>query len=68
MQNFLSSSLPFKTIKFKIHRTINLPDVLYGSKTWPRKFRDGHGISVFENRMLRKIFGSKRDEGLEETA
>jgi len=29
---------------------------------WPPKFREGHGISVFENRILRKIFGSKRDE------
>jgi hypothetical protein len=39
-----------------------LPVVLYGCETWSLTFRDKRGLRVFENRVLRRIFGSKRDE------
>jgi hypothetical protein len=47
-----------------------LPVVLYGCETWSLTVREVHKPSVFENRVLRKIFGSKRDEvigGVEKT-
>jgi hypothetical protein len=36
--------------------------VLYGCETWSLTFREGHRLRVFENRMLRRIFGPKMDE------
>jgi hypothetical protein len=39
-----------------------LPVVLYGCETWSLTLREGHRLRVFENRMLRRIFGPKRDE------
>jgi hypothetical protein len=36
--------------------------VLYGYETWPLTLREKHRLRVFENRMLRRIFGPKRDE------
>ena len=39
-----------------------LPVVLYGCETWPLTLREGHRLRVFENKVLRKIFGAKRDE------
>jgi hypothetical protein len=51
-----------KNIKIKIYRTIILPVVLYGCETWSLTLREEHGLSVFENRVLRRIFGPKRDE------
>jgi hypothetical protein len=39
-----------------------LPLVLYGCKTWSLTFREEHRLRVFENRVLRRIFGPKRDE------
>jgi hypothetical protein len=42
--------------------TIMLPLVLYGCKTWSLTLREEHRLRVFENRMLRGIFGPKRDE------
>jgi hypothetical protein len=62
VQNLLSSCLPSKNLKIRIHRTIILPVVLYGSKTWSLTLREEHKLRVFENRVLRRIFGSKRDE------
>ena len=61
MQNLLSSSLLSKNIKIKIYRTIILPVILYGCETWMLILRDEHRLRVFENRMLRSIFGPKRD-------
>jgi hypothetical protein len=46
----------------KIHRTIILPVVLYGCGTWSLALREEGRMKVFENRMLREIFGPKRDE------
>jgi hypothetical protein len=36
--------------------------VLYGRETWPLTLREGHRLRVFENRVLRRIYGPKRDE------
>ena len=44
----------------KIYRTIILPVVLYGCETWSLTFREEHRLQVFENRVLRRIFGPKR--------
>jgi hypothetical protein len=46
----------------KIYRTIILPVVLYGCETWSLTLREEHRLRVFENRVLRRIFGPKRDE------
>jgi hypothetical protein len=40
-----------------------LPAVLYGCETWSLTLREKHRLRVFENRVLRRIFESKRDEG-----
>ena len=61
MQNLLSSSLLSKNLKIKIYRTIILPAVLYGCETWSLTLREEHRLRVFENRVLRRIFGPKRD-------
>ena len=62
VQNLLSSSLLSKTLKIKIYRTIILPVVLYGCETWSLTKREERRLSVFENRVLRRVFGPKRDE------
>ena len=62
VQNILSSSLLSKNLKFKIYRTIILPVVLYECETWPLTLREESRLRVFENRVLRRIFGSKREE------
>ena len=58
----LPSSLPFKNIKINIYRTIILPVVLYGCENWSLTLREERRLSVFENRVLRRIFGPQRDE------
>jgi hypothetical protein len=45
-----------------LYKTIILPVVLYGCETWSLTLREEHRLRVFENRVLRKIFGPKRDE------
>ena len=62
VQNLLSSSLLSKNLKIKIYRTIILPVVLYGCETWSLTLREERRLRVFENRVLRKVFGPKRDE------
>ena len=62
MQNRLSSSLLPKNLKITIYRTITLPVVLYGCETWSLALREERRLRVFENRVLRRIFGPKRDE------
>jgi hypothetical protein len=49
-------------MKIKIYRTIIFPVVLYGCETWSLTLREDCRLRVFENRVLRKIFGPKRDE------
>ena len=62
VQNLLSSRLLSKMLKIKIYRTIILPVVLYGCETWSLILREERRLSVFENRVLRRVFGPKRDE------
>jgi hypothetical protein len=45
----------------RIYKTIILPGVLYGCEIWSLTVREEHKLRVFENRMLRRIFGPKRD-------
>jgi hypothetical protein len=51
-----------KNLKIRIYKLIILPVVLYGCETWSLTLREGHRLRVFENRVLRWIFGPKRDE------
>jgi len=60
--NILCSSLQSKNLKIKIYRNVILPVVLYGCETWSLILREEHRLRVFENRVLRKIFGPKTDE------
>jgi hypothetical protein len=62
VHGLLSSRLLSGNVKDKIHKTIILPAVLYGCETWSLTLREEHRLRVFENRVLRRIFGPKRDE------
>ena len=62
MQNLLSSNLLSKNLKFKIYINIILPVVLYGCETWSLTMWEEGRLRVFENRLLRRIFGPKKDE------
>jgi len=62
VQNLLFSSLLSKTLKIKIYRNIILPVVLYGCETWSLTLREERRLRLFENRVLRRVFGPKRDE------
>jgi len=62
VQNLLSSRLLSKNVKIKIYKTIILPVVLYGCETWLLTLREERSLRVFENRVLRRIFGPRRDE------
>jgi hypothetical protein len=62
VSRLLSSRLLSRNVKVKIYKTIMLPVVLYGCETWSLTLREEHRLRVFENRVLRGIFGPKRDE------
>jgi hypothetical protein len=49
-------------IKIEIYRTIILPVDFYGCKNWSLTLREERRLKVFENRVLRRVFGPKRDE------
>jgi hypothetical protein len=51
-----------KNTKIRVYRTVVLPVVLYGCKNWSLTLREEQRLRVFENRVLRGIFGAKRDE------
>ena len=51
-----------KNLKIKIYRTIIIPVVLYGCETWSLTLREETKLRVFENKVLRRIFGPRRDE------
>ena len=51
-----------QNIKIKIYRTIILPVVLYGCDTWSLTMREETKLRAFENMVLRRIFGPRRDE------
>jgi len=61
-KNFLSSSLLSKNLKIKVYITMIWPIVLYGCETWSLTLREERRLKMFENRVLRRIFGPKRDE------
>ena len=62
MQNLLYSRLLSKNLKVKIYRNVILPAVLYGCETWSLTLREERKMRVFENMVLRRIFGPRRDE------
>jgi len=62
VQNLLSSRLLSKNSEIKIYRTTILPVVLYGCETWSLTLGEERKLSVFENMVLRRIFGPRRDE------
>jgi hypothetical protein len=62
VQNLLSYRLLSKNLKIKIYRTIILPVVLYGCEAWSLTLREERRLRVFENRVLRRVFGPKRVE------
>jgi hypothetical protein len=49
-------------IKIYVNRTTILPVGLFGCETWSLTLRDERSLKLFENRVLRRIFGPKRDE------
>ena len=66
VQNVLSSRLLSRNLKIKVYRTIILPVVLYGCETWSLTLKEECRLWLFENRVLRRIFGPKRGEGTRE--
>jgi hypothetical protein len=62
VQNLLSSRLLSKDVKIKIYNALVLPVVMYEYETWSVTLREEHILRVFENRVLRRIFGPKRVE------
>jgi len=60
VQNLVFYSPLSKIIKIQVHRTIMLPVVLHGCETWSLTWRGECRLRMFENRVLRKIFGPKR--------
>ena len=62
VQNLLSSRSLSKNLKIKIYRAIILPVVLDGCETWSLILREERKLRVFENMVLRRIFGPRRDE------
>jgi hypothetical protein len=64
--SLLSSLLLSRNLKVKMNKTIIPPVVLYVCETWFLTLREEHRLRMFENRVLRRIFGPKRDEGMGE--
>jgi hypothetical protein len=62
VQSLLYFRLLSRNVKVRIYKTIILPVVLYGCETWSVTLREEHRLRVFENRVLMRIFGPKRDE------
>jgi hypothetical protein len=62
VQSILSSRLFSKNVKVKIYKTTILPVIWYGCETWSLTLREEHRLTVFENSVLRRIFGPKRNE------
>jgi hypothetical protein len=62
VQNLLPSRLLPKNTKIRVYRTIILTVVLYGCEAWSLTRREEQRLRVFETRVLRRIFGPKRDK------
>jgi hypothetical protein len=68
VQSPLSSRLLSRNVKVKLHKTIILTVILYGCETWSLTLREEHRMRVFENRVLSRLFGPKRDGITEEVS
>jgi hypothetical protein len=62
VQSLLSSRLLSRNVKVKMYKTLIVPVFLYERETWSLTLREEHRLRVFENRVLRRIFGPKRNE------
>ena len=62
LEKILSSRLLSKKLKVETYKIIILPVVLYGCETWSLTLREEHRLRVFENKVLMKIFGAKKDD------
>ena len=62
LEKILSSRLLSRKLKVNTYKTIILVVVLYGCETWSLTLKEEYRLRVFENKVLRKIFGAKRDE------
>jgi len=62
LNNVCSKIIVLYILKIKIYRTTILPVVLYGCETWSLTLREERKLRVFENVLLRRIFGPRRDE------
>jgi hypothetical protein len=51
-----------KNVKIRMYKSIIFPVVLYVCETWSLTLREEHRLRVFDNRVLRRIYGPKRDE------
>ena len=58
----LNGNMISKNLKIKIYRSIILPVSLCGCETWSLRFREERRLRVFENGVLRRIFGPRKDE------
>ena len=67
VQTLLSSRLLPMNLNIKIYKTIILSIVLYGCEAWSLTLREEFRLRIFENRILRRIFGPKRDKNGEWT-
>jgi hypothetical protein len=64
VQNLQSSHLLSKNIETRMYKTVVLPLVLYGCETWSLTSREEHRLGMFENRVLKRIFGQRMNEGI----
>ena len=62
MQNVLCCGLVYNNLKIQIYRTVIVPVVLCGCETWSLTLREERKLRVFENRVLRGIFGHEREK------
>ncbi|KAJ4448406.1 hypothetical protein ANN_10422 [Periplaneta americana] len=62
IRSYVQARSAVKKFESRIYKTVILPVVLYGFETWTLTLREEHRLRVFENKVLRKIFGDKRDE------
>jgi hypothetical protein len=66
VQNLLSSTLQFRSIKIKIYRTLILRVVLHECKTWSHTLREEHKLKKFDRRVPMKEYGPEEDGDEEE--
>ena len=62
MLSFGAECFVLQFANIKIYRTVILPVVLYGCEIWSLTLREERRLRVFENRVLRRVFGIKRDK------